>query len=209
MAIAGAAGNAGASALGGTDGSGGVGGSAGSGVTATGGVGGSQSLPDADTPAGNIVPNPSFELESDDWVPWNSHVVVRTSSGPCSGSWCLVSSGRRESWQGPAFNMAAYVTPGQRYVVTAWARVSVPEDQLSIAMKVLCREASDTTTASQWFPVAAVRRVTNVWGSLNGTFTAPECEAPKQLQDLDLVFEGSAAGVDIYIDDVLIVPSDE
>lgn len=86
--------------------------------------------------------------------------------------------------------------------------MSVPSDQLSMTLKVLCREASDTATSSQFSTVAAPGPVTNVWSPFAGEFIAPTCEAPKQLQDVKLIFEGSAAGVDIYIDDVLIVPAD-
>lgn len=207
----GAGGSSGSAAGGSSGGQGGaadsgVGGSAGTGVTATGGVGGSLGLDGGVAPE-NIVPDPSFENGSSDWVPWNRHTLERTTSGPHSGSWCLHASGRDEDWKGPAFNMTMYVTQGQTYDVALAARVSAPEDAIAMTIKLLCRDPDDTTTPSTFFTAAGPETITNVWGEFTGRFTAPICDAPLQLQDLKLILERTSVDVDIYVDDVRIVPA--
>ncbi len=108
---------------------------------------------------------------------------------------------------GPAVNLLALVTQGLAYEVTLWSRLSAPTDAVVLSLKTLCREPTDTTTPSTYSGVAPRVPATNVWQRFSGTFTVPTCEAPKELQDLKLIVEGPAEGVDVYIDDVKLQPA--
>jgi hypothetical protein len=107
---------------------------------------------------------------------------------------------------GPAVNLLPLVTRGVTYDITLWARLSDPTDAVVLTLKTLCREPTDTTTSSTYSGVAPHVPATNVWKRFSGTFTVPTCEAPKELQDLKLIVEGPAGGVDIYVDDVKLQP---
>lgn len=179
-------------------GSAGMGGSSSAG---NGGTGGSDSQPTGD----NLISDPSFEAEANAWSAWNNHTVERIEQGPRTGGWCLVSRERTEAWMGPALNVLPILTQGATYEISAWVRVSSPTSAASFTMKTLCREASDNITPSRFDPIQGFV-VSDVWAEVTAAFVAPSCEAPLELQDLKLIIEGPAPGVDIYIDDVRLAP---
>lgn len=106
---------------------------------------------------------------------------------------------------GPALNMLPLVNQGAAYEVSAWVRVDNPTSAVSFTTKVLCREATDSTTPSTFTPIQSFA-VSNTWVQITTAFTAPVCEAPNQLQDFKMIIEGPAPGVEIYVDDVRLTP---
>lgn len=175
--------------------------------SSTGGVGGSAPLLDAGADSENVVPDPSFESDASGWLAWLRHRLERTQAGPRSGAWCLVASGRTEAWMGPSLVLTDRVTPGGLYDVSLWVRVGSAASPVSMTLKFLCRERNDDLSTSQFLPVAGPAIATNVWSQLTGSLQIPVCEAPKVLQDLRLIVEGAPADVDVYLDDVRVVPS--
>lgn len=176
-------------------------------TSSTGSVGGSAPLLDAGADSENVVPDPSFESDASGWLAWLRHRLERTEEGPRSGAWCLVASARTEAWMGPSLVLTDRVTPGALYDVSLWVRVGSAASPVSMTLKFLCRERNDDVSTSQFSPVAAPAIATNVWSQLTGSLQIPVCEAPKVLQDLRLIVEGPPADVDVYVDDVRVVPS--
>lgn len=234
----GAGGGAGSHGLGGNSsggaGSGGHGGSeagtAGDGGSASGGAGGAQSggsssggaagtpgtggtdsgcdaaqeapSPFSEADAGtsnNLIANASFESGNADWVGWPSASLHEVTEYPHTGDACLGISQRSDYYVGAMLQRDTLVSAGASYEVSAWLRAAVPAVSANLMLKALCVGENTST-----FTPLATAQVGCAWTRLAGELEVPSCP----LMSLHLLIEGAPAGVDLYVDDVTLVPLD-
>lgn len=194
------AGSAGSSG-GGSGGSGGTGGSSGGagGDAGSGGQGGSGGQ---EIPVGNIFPDPSFEEGLAGWVPFGTGTqVVLATDVAHTGSQCILTSNRDDTWMGPSHPIDALVIPGVAYTVKAWVRsAKAGFYSATISLKTEC--IGSVATYGAIGPIGDI--TADEWIELTGTFVAPTCD----LLELLLYIEGPPAAVgvdedvDYYVDDV-------
>jgi endo-1,4-beta-xylanase len=185
-----AAGSAAQSGSGGASGTN-AGGSAGSGSAVAGGGASAGTRADAGA-APNLIANSSFEAGHSGWVGFGSSAILDVQEQPHSGSYCISSTHRSASWEGPARRIELDVTGGGRYAVEGWTRASKGSHVIGLSLKTVCEGAMET-----YSPIAATA-VGTTWTVLGGEFTAPTCV----LSELRVYFEGPPAAVDFFVDDV-------
>ena len=139
--------------------------------------------------------NPSFETGHSGWLPFGMSTISDASTGAHSGSKCILSSGRSDTYMGPSYQAAALLTRGASYTVSAWLRMVRNPDNVQLTLK------SDCDATVTYTPIAAVP-VGTEWTQLEGTLQVPTCD----YVDLTLYFEGPVAGADFWLDDVTITP---
>lgn len=142
----------------------------------------------------NIVTNSDFEVDASGWFGFGDPTVevsdLKSNSGLQSG----YASGRTASWQGPATSLLADVVPGASYQLLAWVSLEEGSAQVRASIKASCPEGD------QYFGVGGTNANDLGWSVVAGLFTVPDCD----LSELTLYFEGSDAGINIFIDDVFV-----
>lgn len=151
-------------------------------------------VPDTTGLGANIVANPGFEDGSDYWFGFGDALITASAEQANSGAQSGFVSGRTDTWQGPATSILGIAEPGTDYRIFASVRSAVENIQLNATLKASC------PSGDQFNYITSVNATANGWSMLSGEFSIPDCE----LSDLTVYFEGPAAGVEFYIDDVNI-----
>lgn len=145
----------------------------------------------------NLLSEGTFESSSSGWFTWGSGTLALTSTRANSGSRSLALTGR--TGNSPMVrSLMGLVTPGKSYQVSLWASIGgAATANVNVTQKVGCA-GSDSYS---WLinPVAISN---GGWVQLTGTLNVPNCT----LTDLLLYAEGPGAGVDMYLDDVVVSP---
>jgi hypothetical protein len=194
----GVAGSGGSASLAGSGGA-----TADAGPGGTSGTGGSAVTP---VPDRNLIVDPSFETSLGTWSRFGPASLTRTTDVAHSGSASLLVSNRKETWQGPAYDVTDLVSAGAEYEVRAWLRQASADPVPSAANTVWlvlrrdCAQEEPGVGAST--PLASATLDAD-WAELTALFQAPTCT----LDSLVLYVEGLPAGVDLYLDDVSLVPT--
>jgi hypothetical protein len=172
---------------------------------------------DGDAGPVNLIQNPSFELGIFPWTTFSdgalSPTLAVSTANAHSGSFSGFVGARTQAYEGTVQEVGQSIVLGHTYTVTAWALVAVPADG--------GLDASDAAAAGQPVYVTAAinclvdgSKVTNYteigyaltsgsgWTRLFGTFTPPACT----LSSMELYVAGPAPGIDLYVDDVSLVP---
>jgi endo-1,4-beta-xylanase len=196
-------------------GSGGVGGQGASGPIGDSGAGGGagQAGAGGSEPV-NLIVNPSFEAGHANWIGFGNSTILDVLSNAHSGDQCIASTNRTQSWEGPAFDALAIVTPGQAYQMGAWVRLAatpngatgdagsedagtpvVVPQAVALSFKSLCEGAPEVYT-----PIISMA-VGPTWRFLQARLTVPDCT----LNELRIYFEGPTPGTVFYVDDVSLL----
>ena len=101
-------------------------------------------------------------------------------------------------WQGAAQSMFGRMRPGASYAV--WARVRA-ESASGQALSLLFEQRDGA--GSRYFNVSNSTGTSSAWAFLTRTFTL---NVTRTLNDILVYVEGPAAGVDLRVDDVSVVP---
>lgn len=140
----------------------------------------------------NILVNPAFE-DSNGWTD-RSCTFTYTAEQKHSGSKSGKASGRTENWQGIKQSVLGKMENGKTYQISGWVRL-----ENAIGNNITASVEQQDGAGTQYFNVATVSAVDNNWVQLSGSFT-PNFSGPVQV--LDVYFEGPAADVNFYVDDV-------
>lgn len=181
---------------GGTTGGGGAGGSAGTAPVNYGGSAGYLGELGDGGPDGNLVANPGFEEGIDGWTPQGNPVLTWTDVGPAAGTHCLRTSNRDAEWEGPAYSLKSAVVAGATYHLSAYVRVSHPNQAIKFTTKEICQGAAEN------FSDITSGTATTSWRFFEGDFTVPTCT----LTNFFVFFEQAGRNVEIFLDEVRVVP---
>jgi GH35 family endo-1,4-beta-xylanase len=144
----------------------------------------------------NLIANADFESGSTSgWFGFGSPTLTATTAQAHGGHASVLATNRTASFMGPAVDIAATASPGV-YQASAWVRIDgVAASQVFMTAKITCTGATD-----QFMRIGAADATDSAWTQLTGTLTVPSCP----LSGLVVYFEGPAAGVNEYIDDVAL-----
>lgn len=152
----------------------------------------------------NLVNNGGFETSPlSGWSTWAGNNLSLTSVEAYAGSQSLAATNRTATNQFAVYSITSSVNPGTTYNVSAWVKhTGAAADTVRLAYKLACTGESD---AYPWIENnTAVQPDT--WTQLSGTLEVPAtCEPTEVL----IFFEGTSAGVDVFIDEVKVSPPGE
>lgn len=150
----------------------------------------------------NLVDDGGFEAGTTGWNSWNGSSLSAVSTQAHSGSQSMLAANRPDAAGFAAYNLTSKVAGGTTYAVSAWAYLTgSTNDTVRLASKVACQGQTDTYPWIQ--NNTAV--VPATWTQLSGNLIIPAGCTPT---DVEIYFEGTTAGVDVYIDDVKVIPPD-
>jgi endo-1,4-beta-xylanase len=150
----------------------------------------------ADPPA-NLVVNPGFEAGVSPWIPRGTESVsVSTQSQTGAGAAWVTN--RTAIWQGVAQSLRSTMRSGGSYFCAAWVRAESSNSQV-LQLTFEQRDGAGT----RYFSVDSATVTNNAWTFLSGTFTL---SVTGTLEDVIIYIEGPAAGVDLRVDNVAVVP---
>lgn len=143
----------------------------------------------------NVITNSGFESGVDGWFGFGAVSTEATTARAHGGSQSARVSGRTDSWNGIATSLVGRVTPGTSYSVSAWAQVGTGSSPVNLTFQNACDGGSESFTF-----VAGATVGDGSWTELTGTLVVPNCN----LTTANFYIEGAPAGVDIYLDDVVL-----
>ncbi|WP_295803404.1 endo-1,4-beta-xylanase [uncultured Microbulbifer sp.] len=148
-------------------------------------------------PVANLVSNGDFEQGADGWsAGWAGGSLATSSDQAQSGNRSLLASG----FGGGAYalyDLTGAVEAGGSYPVSAWVNLSMA-GRVTITRKLACAGQSDSYS---WLTDNA-DIVAATWTELQATLEIPaSCEPTEVLMYL----ENTAAGTDVYIDNVQVI----
>ncbi len=151
------------------------------------------------TPSTSLLPNGGFEGASlAGWQSWNGSTLSLTTAQAYAGNQSLLASNRPNTAQFAVYNVTSLVTPGTVYAVSARTLVTgAANTTVRLASKVQCANSSAS------FPWIHNNTgvVPGAWTQLIGTLAIPNCT----LAEVSIFFEGTPVGVDVNLDEVLLV----
>lgn len=158
---------------------------------------------DEPAPFINLVNDGGFEGSSlVGWQAWNGASLSLSSQQAYAGNQSLLASNRPDANQFAVYDLSSAVRPGTTYTVSAQAFIdgSAP-DTIRMAAMVQCSDSPEGHNSFPW-----LHNRTNVapgqWTELSANLVIPDCN----LQGVAIFFEGTSAGVDVYLDEVRVIP---
>lgn len=151
----------------------------------------------------NLIADPGFELGTTGWTGFGTSQVTSVRDNPHSGEQCLGSVGREETWMGPSYPLTTLIASSQVYSVSAWVRISEGASVVSVSTKTVCPNA-DAGAPTELYTPLGTASATSQWVEVRGSFAAPTC-TPTEFR---IYLEGPPASVDLFLDDVSVVPID-
>jgi O-glycosyl hydrolase len=143
----------------------------------------------------NLLTNPGFESGTTGWSAFGGSFTTSTTvyrSGNRSG----YSYNRTGTWNGISQSLLGKMTPGKTYIITGWIRL---EGAPSSVDRVGATIAKVDDGGTSYFPISWTTGFNNEWVPVSGSYTH---DVNGTLTTLRLYFEGPAAGVNYYLDDV-------
>ncbi|MEA3443832.1 MAG: endo-1,4-beta-xylanase, partial [Bacteroidota bacterium] len=143
----------------------------------------------------NLITNSGFEGGTvSPWYAWCDIETVTTN--PHSGTYCARVYNRTEYWDSPVHSINTLMVDGTYYKLTAWVRASgEPESEIEMTI-------AQNDGAGQNYYFLNMQTVTEgYWKQLTGHF---QLEQEGTLTSLYVYFQGPPAGVEIFLDDVVI-----
>ncbi len=141
----------------------------------------------------NILVNPGFENGTEGWAGRNCQIEAVTSVVH-SGSGGVKATGRGATWQGVRQSMLDKMVNGKTYRLSGWVRL----ENAASATVILSVDQQDGS-GNNYHNVASTTATDSNWALLSGDFTL---DVNGTLSFLDIYFEGPAADVNFYVDDV-------
>ena len=153
-------------------------------------------------PGDNLVANGGFESGIGGWSAWNGATLSASTEQAYSGNQSLYATDRPDTSQFAVYNLTALVSAGSTYLVSGQALITGTETGTArLAAKVECADPPEGHNTYPW--IANNGGVApGEWTALSGQLVIPDCD----IVDVAIFFEGTAAGTDVYIDDVSVIP---
>jgi endo-1,4-beta-xylanase len=152
----------------------------------------------------NLLTDGGFEAGIAGWQNWGNGVLGASTLQAHGGSQSLQSTGRTGTGGFAAYNLTSLVQRNTTYAVSAWIlHTGAAATTGRLAAKVECTAAT-APPGHNTFPWLQNNGAVapNTWTQLAGNLVIPDCD----IVDVAIYFEGTATGVDVYLDDVRVVP---
>lgn len=145
----------------------------------------------------NLLSDGNFESSLGGWFTWSGTLATSTAVAH-TGSRSAALTGR--TGNGPiARSLLGVVSAGKSYRVSAWTRIGgAASANVNLTRKLQC-QGEDASYSWLANPVAVTD---SGWVKLEGTLAVPSCT----LTDALIYAEGPGAGIDLYLDDVVVAP---
>jgi endo-1,4-beta-xylanase len=154
----------------------------------------------------NLLANGGFEAGIAGWNNWGNGTLSASTLQARSGVQSLQSTARAGTGGFAAYSLTSAVQRGTTYAVSAWLlHTGAAASTGRLAAKVECTAAT-APAGHNTFPWIQNNGAVapNTWTQLSGNLVIPNCD----LVDVAIYFEGTATGIDVYVDDVSVVPPD-
>lgn len=154
-------------------------------------------------PGENLVADGSFETGVAGWQSWAGATLTASNAQARTGAQSLLASNRTNTNQFAVYNLTSRVARGTTYSVNAWTLIGgSATDTVRLAAKVECTAAT-APAGHNTFPWLHNNTgvVPGTWSQLSGQLVIPDCD----IVDVAIFFEGTAAGTDVYLDDVSVL----
>ncbi|HEY6643258.1 endo-1,4-beta-xylanase [Povalibacter sp.] len=153
-------------------------------------------------PTSNLVNDGSFETGVAGWDSWNGSTLAASTTQARSGAQSLSATNRPNTNQYAVYNLTSVVQRNTTYAVSAWLlHTAATSDVGRLAAKVECTAATAPSghNTYPWLQNdGAVPPAT--WTRLAANLVIPDCD----IVDVAIFFEGTAAGVDVFVDDISV-----
>jgi endo-1,4-beta-xylanase len=152
-------------------------------------------------PAANLLSNGDFEWgNTTGWVCWGGNLSIVSGSAAQAtvhgGRFCVLSSGRTATWQGPVHSILGVVQDARAYRFSAWVRLgNAASDRANITI------AQTDVAGVAYHGAGSATVYRDRWVIVSGVFTPSLKNAPTAL---DMYIEGPQPGVSFYVDDVCV-----
>jgi glucuronoarabinoxylan endo-1,4-beta-xylanase len=145
----------------------------------------------------NLLNNPGFETGSTEgWYSFGPAAISVVKDPVQDGKYSAYVSKRTDGWQGIAQTMLSRMDVGKTYVISAWVRL---ENKASDTVKITVKR---TDKAGDHYEQAAAGTANNTgWTQITGQY---KVTADGKLTALEVYAEGPAAGVNFYIDSIIV-----
>jgi hypothetical protein len=167
----------------------------------------------------NLIQNPGFELGISPWSTFtdgtNMASIAVSSMHAHSGIYSGWVSNRTRIFQGTAQDIRLAAEQGHTYTASAWAMVGIPADAgdgAAVDAATPTAESVDMTAAftcmvdgaavASYSRIGQATATTAGWSQIAGVFTVPTCT----MTALQVYVEGPDPGVDLFVDDVSVLP---
>jgi len=141
----------------------------------------------------NLLTNPGFESGTTGWT-GRSCSISTVQSPVHSGSSAGRAYERTDTWQGIKQSLLGKMKDGETYQISGWVRL---EDANDGTVTVSLEQTDDDGT--RYINVSSASVTDSNWVQLEGEFSL---YVTGTLKTLDIYFEGPAAGVSFFVDDV-------
>ncbi|AZK46486.1 endo-1,4-beta-xylanase [Paenibacillus lentus] len=160
---------------------------------------GGKTLDHVTAASANLLTNPGFESGSTTgWEGMAGTETLSVVSNPViEGTYSALVEERQSEWHGIAQNLLGKLTAGQTYDISASVRLK----NESSGRVMLTMQQSDGS-GDDYLRVAESPVTDNAWSTLRGSFLF---KPSGTVTSLKLYFEGPEAGVDFYVDDVVVM----
>ncbi|MBB6095968.1 GH35 family endo-1,4-beta-xylanase [Povalibacter uvarum] len=153
-------------------------------------------------PNNNLITDGGFESGTAGWSSWNGSTLSATTTRARNGLQSLQATNRPNTSQFAVYNLTSAVDRNTTYAVSAWAlHTAAANDTARLAAKIEC-SAATAPPGHNTYPWlqnnSAV--VPNTWTQLSANLVIPDCD----IVDVAIFFEGTTAGVDVYLDDISV-----
>ena len=148
-------------------------------------------------PPANVVANSDFESGISPWVP-RGGVTLSTGMPSQTGTNALRVMNRTATWQGAAQSLFGQMRPGSSYSCSAWVRADSATSQV-LRLTFEQRDGAGT----RYIGVANATVTNSAWTFLSGSFSL---DVTGTLENIIVYVEGPAAGVDLRVDNVTVLP---
>lgn len=136
------------------------------------------------------------------WTTWNESTLALTADPFYAGEQSLSVTARPDTGTYAVFDVTSLVTADTTYTVRSQAlHTGMAADTLRMAAKVECGTPPANHNEYPW--ISNVENVeANQWTLLSGELAIPDCD----VVEVVIYFEGTTAGVDVFLDEVYLVP---
>lgn len=159
-------------------------------------------------PAINLIPDSSFEglsvgdTPSWPWHSWIGATLTASDEQAYSGTQSMKVTDRSSTGQYAVYNLTSLVKANTSYAVSAqFLHTNTSADTLRIAAKVECSNPPAGHNTYPWL-INQGGVPGGQWTELSAQLVIPDCD----IVDVAIIFEGPAAGVDVFVDDVTVTP---
>jgi endo-1,4-beta-xylanase len=168
--------------------------------------------PDAYQPTmGNLVANPDFETQDKvGWITDGGGTIGVSTTNAHGGTKSLLTTERKDDWQGPATPITTKVRPGRKYEMSVFVRLmAAGTEGFNISLRHTCAEDSMQRFNEQTSQHPAMAMDGTTWVEPTSTFTvatADHCTLSEVLVYVETTTKlaDGATYPSFYIDDIQV-----